>query len=187
VIALALVVGCASGPGMKAETMSGLRPAEPQPVSEELAPGLAAQYTYAIMNQLLEMNGRRFDAGPPVVHLDWRMGEGIVLTSNGREGVGAVLSGFLRFERPGSYGFEVTSNDGVRLEIGGFVIHEDPGVHSDRTSDVINVRIDRGGWYPIRISYFQKRGTATLIVKWATPDSGGKLTAVRGSVLAHRK
>jgi hypothetical protein len=187
VIVLGLVAGCAPGRAMKAEPMAGLKPAEPQPAAEQLAPGLAVQYTYAIMNQLLEMNGRRFEAGPPILHLDWRMGEGIVLTSRDREGVGAILRGFLRFERPGTYGFEVTSNDGVRLEIGGVVIHESPGVHPDSTSDVVDVRIDQPGWYPIAISYFQKRGSATLIVKRATPEAGGTLTALRGSELAHRK
>src|SRR4029450_4934972 len=133
-----IVLAVALGPAGGADTITGLRPAEPQPGAEVVAPGLAVQYTYAIMNYLGEMKGRKFESGPPITHLNWRMGSGIVLTSKAREGVGAIITGLLRFEKPGVYGFDVTSNDGVRLEIGGQRIHEDPGVHSDTTSDRID-------------------------------------------------
>src|SRR5215475_13708028 len=126
------------------------------------------------MNHIDEMNGRKFESGPPITHLDWRMGYGIVLTSKAREGVGAIITGFIRFEKSGTYGFDVTSNDGVRLEIGGQLIHQDPGVHPDTTSDRIDVRIDRPGCYPIQILYFQKLYTATLVVRWIAPDETGK-------------
>jgi PA14 domain len=183
VLAVATLFGLANA----APAITGVRPAEPQPTADELAPGLAVQYTYAIMNYLAEMKGRKFESGPPILHLDWRMGSGIVLTSKAREGVGAIVTGFIHFEKPGAYGFDVTSNDGVRLEIGGQLIHEDPGVHSDTTSDRIDVRIDQPGWYPIQIMYFQKRYTATLVVRWIGPGETGKLTPVPPSVLAHRK
>ena len=118
VIVAIVLAGCATGRTARAEIIGGLAAAEPQPGAEQLAPGLAVQYTYAIMNHVDDMKGRKFEAGSPILHLDWRMGEGIVLTSRAREGVGAVLTGFLLFDKPGTYGFEVTSNDGVRLEIG---------------------------------------------------------------------
>jgi hypothetical protein len=150
-------------------------------------PGLAVEYTYAIMNYLGEMKGRKFESGRPITHLDWRMGSGSVLTSKTREGVGAIITGVIRFEKPGIYGFDVTSNDGVRVEIGGKLLHEDPGVHSDTTSERIDVKIDQPGWYPLRIMYFQKRNTATLVVRWIPPGETGKLTPVPGPVLAHQK
>ena len=184
-VAAALTVGL--GPAASAETITGLRPADPQPTAEQLAPGLAVEYTYALMNHIDEMKGRKFQSGAPLMHLDWVMGYGIVLTSKAHEGVGAVITGFVRFDKPGTYGFNVTSNDGVRVEIGGQMIHEDPGVHSDTTSNRIDLKIDQPGWYPLKIMYFQKRYTATLVVRWIGPGETGKLTPIKGAVLAHLK
>ncbi len=172
-------------PGAEAETISGLKAAEPQPAPASLKPGLAVQYTYAIMNHVDEMKGRKFEPGAPVLHLDWVMGYGRVLTSKEHEGVGAILTGFIQFEKAGVYGVNVTSNDGVRLQIGGQLIHEDPGVHFDTTSDRIDLKIDRAGWYPITITYFQKRGTATLVVRWIGPGEKGELKPISPKALAH--
>ena len=183
--AAALTVGL--GPTASAETLTGLRPADPQRTAEQLAPGLAVEYTYALMNHIDEMKGRKFQSGAPLMHLDWVMGYGIVRTSKAHEGVGAIITGFLRFDKPGTYGFNVTSNDGVRVEIGGQMIHEDPGVHSDTTSNRIDLKIDQPGWYPLKIMYFQKRYTATLVVRWIGPGETGKLTPIKGAVLAHLK
>ena len=141
-----------------ADTLTGLRPAEPQP--PQVTPGLAVEYTYGMVNNIDQLKGRKFEPGPPLESLNYRWG-GNVLTSKAREGVGAIITGFIRFEKPGVYGFEVTSNDGVQLEIGGKVLHEDPGVHSDSTSDRIDVKIDQPGWYPLKVTYFQKKGTAS--------------------------
>src|SRR5262249_52770957 len=183
IVAVTLALGPAAGD----ETTPGLKPSEPQPTAEPLAPGLAVQYTYAIMNHVDEMKGRKFEPGPPITHLDWRMGSGIVLTSKASQGVGAQISGFVLFEKAGTYGFDVTSNDGVRVEIGGKLIHEDPGGHSDTTSDRIGLKIDTPGWYPISIWYFQKRYTATLVVRWIAPGETGKLAPIPPKALARRK
>jgi hypothetical protein len=170
----------------RAETISGLKPAEPQPTAQQLTPGLAVQYTYAIMNYIDQMKGRKFEPGPPLTHLDWKMGSGAVLTSKSNQGVGAQITGFILFEKPGLYGVELTSNDGVQLEIGGKLIHEDPGVHPDTTTDRIDLQVDRPGWYPIQILYFQKRYTATLILRWAPPGEK-KMVRLPDKVLAHKK
>ena len=180
-----LAVVVALGPAA-AETISGLKPAEPQPTPEQLAPGLAVQYTYAIVNHVAELKGRKFEPGPPLTHLDWRMGTSIVLTSKAREGVGAMITGYIQFDKPGTYGLDVTSNDGVRVEIGGKLVHEDPGVHSDTTSDRIDLKIEQAGWYPINVVYFQKRYTATLVVRWAVPGEK-KMVPVSPKALAYRK
>ena len=176
-----VTVAMAAGAG----PLTGLKPVEPQPSPDKLAPGLAVQYTYAIMNHVDEMKGRKFEPGPPITHLDWRMGSGRVLTSKDNTGVGALITGYVLFEKAGVYGLDVTSNDGVRLEIGGQLIHEDPGVHSDTTSDRIDLRIDPPGWYPITITYFQKRHTATLVVRWIGPGEPGGCSPSPPKALAH--
>ena len=184
-VAVALTVAILTPAG--AAPISGLKPADPQPVADKLAPGLAVQYTYAMMNHINELRGRKFEPGAPILQLDWHMGTGKVLTSKNNTGVGAILTGFIQFEKPGVWGMDVTSNDGVRVEIGGQLIHEDPGVHSDTTSDRIDLQIDRPGWYPITILYFQKRYTATLAVRWIAPGDKGNLEPIAPKALAHPK
>ena len=183
--AAALTVGL--GPTASAETLTGLRPADPQRTAEQLAPGLAVEYTYALMNHIDEMKGRKFQSGAPLMHLDWVMGYGIVRTSKAHEGVGAIITGFVRFDTPGTYGVNVTSNNGVRVVIGGQLIHEDPGVHADTTSDRMDLKVQQPGWYPLKIMYFQRLYTATLVVRWIRPGETGPLTPVAGTVLAHLK
>jgi hypothetical protein len=67
------------------------------------------------------------------------------------------------------------------------VIHEDPGVHADTTSDRIDLKIEKAGWYPITITYFQKRYTATLVVRWLAPGDKGKLAPISPKALAFTK
>jgi hypothetical protein len=172
-------------PPAAAETITGLRLAEPQPT--ELTPGLAVEYTYAKVNWIEQLKGRKFEPGPPLENVNYRWGGGNVLTSKSREEVGAIINGFIRLEKAGVYGFEITSNDGVQVEIGGQVLHEDPGVHSDATSDRINVKIDQPGWYPLRIVYFQKKGTASLVLAWVGPGEKGRAVPVPAKAFGHVK
>ena len=186
VVACALV-GAATAAG--AEILTGLKAAEPQPSAEQLAPGLAVGYVYGRFNHINEFKTKKFEPGKPLPHLDYRMGEGAVLTAKERDGVGALITGFIRFEKAGTYGFDVTSNDGVRVEIGEKLLYEDPTVHADDTSDRIDVKIDQPGWYPIRILYFEKKGTATLVLRWVHPggDSKAKPVPVPAAAFAYLK
>ena len=180
-----LVATAAVGTTVRAETIAGLKLAEPQPTAQQLMAGLAVEYTYAVMNHVDELKGRKFESGLSLPHLNYRMGSGTVLTSKASDGVGAIITGFIQFEKPGTYGLDVTSNDGVRVEIGGKLIHEDPGVHGDTTSERIDVTVATGGWYPIKIVYFEKRNTATLIVRWIGPGEKGGLVPVPAKAFAH--
>jgi hypothetical protein len=183
VVAGALVVATAAG----AEMLSGLKAAEPQPPADKLQPGLAVGYVYGRFNHINEFKAKKFEPGKPLPQLDYRMGDGAVLTTKERDQVGALITGFIRFEAAGTYGFDVTSNDGVRVEIGDKLLYEDPTVHSDDTSDRIDVKIDQPGWYPIRILYYEKKGTATLVLRWALPaaDPTAKLAAVPAAAFGH--
>ena len=128
--------------------LTGLKAAEPQPAADRLQPGLAVGYVYGRFNHLNEFMTKKFEPGKPLPNLDYRMGDGAVLTTKERDQVGALITGFIRFEKPGTYGFDVTSNDGVRVEIGEKLLYEDPSVHSDDTSDRIDVKIDAAGLVP---------------------------------------
>jgi hypothetical protein len=183
----ALAVAVFLGPPAGAEPITGLTPAEPQPTAAQLAPGLAVQYTYGIMNHIDELKGRKFESGPALPTLDHKVGEGTVLTSKARDGVGAIITGFIHFDRPGIWGFNVTSNDGVRVEVAGKLLYEDPTVHSDDTSDRVDVKIERPGWYPIAVHYFEKRYTSTLVLRWIGPGEKGKPAPVPARAFGHLK
>lgn len=172
-----------------AELLAGLKPAEPQPAAEQLAPGLAVSYAFGRVNHINELRSKKFEAGKPLAHLNHRMGEGNVLTTKERDLVGAYITGFIRFEKPGTYGFTVTSNDGVWIEIGDKLLYEDPSVHSDDESDRIDVKIDTAGWYTFKALYFEKKGTATLVLKWAPPggDPKAKPVPVPATAFAYKK
>ncbi|MGH7265496.1 MAG: PA14 domain-containing protein [Candidatus Rokuibacteriota bacterium] len=183
VLAVAVLVGPPAG----AQPIDGLTPVEPQPTAAQLEPGLAVQYTYGIMNHIEELKGRRFESGPPLPVLDHKAGEGTVLTSKARDAVGAVITGLIHFDRPGIWGFNVTSNDGVRVEIGGKLLYEDPFVHSDDTSDRIDVKIERPGWHAVTVHYFEKRYTSTLVLRWVGPGEKGKPAPVPAKAFGHIK
>jgi hypothetical protein len=172
-------------PAFAGETLTGLRPAEPQPT--QVTPGLAVEYTYAKVNWLEELKGRKFEPGPPLANLNYRWGGGNVLTSKVREEVGAIINGFIRLEKPGVYGFEVTSNDGILVELGGKVLHQDDGVHPDSMSGRIDVKIEQPGWYPLKVTYFQKKGTASLVLTWIEPGQKGRPAPVPPAAFAHVK
>jgi hypothetical protein len=161
-----------------AEMVAGMKAAEPQPDADKLAPGLAVSYVFGIFNHINEFKNKKLEPGAPLPHLDYRMGEGAILTTKERDGVGALITGFIRFEKAGTYGFDVTSNDGVRVEIGGKLLYEDPTVHADDTSDRIDVKIDQPGWYPIQVLYYEKKRTATLVLRWVPPGSDAKAKPV---------
>lgn len=172
-----------------AQPLSGLKAAEPQPSAEQLAPGLAVGYVFGRFNHLNEFMNMKFAPGRPLPQLDYRMGDGAVLTTPARDLVGALITGFIRFDKPGTYGFNLTSNDGVRVEIGGKLLYEDPSVHSDDTIERIDVKVEQPGWYPIKILYFEKKGTATLVLRWAPPDTDpkAKLVPVPAAAFAYLK
>jgi PA14 domain len=172
-----------------AQPVTGFKPAAPQPTADQLAPGLSVGYVYGRFNHIKEFMNKKFEPGPPLAHLDWPKMSGLVLTSKEKELVAALITGFIRFEKAGTYGFDVTSNDGVRVEIGGKLLYEDPTVHGDDTSDRIDVKIDQPGWYALKVLYFQKKGSAALQLRWlpAGADPKAPLVAVPAAAFARLK
>ena len=185
-VAIALLTLLAAPLPAAAQTpITGLQPANPAPTADKLAPGLAVNYSFGIINRIKELNEKGKHVGKPLTHLGWDMGGGKVLTSDETDGVQAHIFGYIRFPAAGTYTFEVNSNDGVRVEIGGKLIWDDGDVHSDRLSPPIPVQVTAPGLYPIKILYFEKRYTATLEVFWAAP--GGQRTVIAGDAIVHLK
>ncbi|SLN77899.1 PA14 domain-containing protein [Oceanibacterium hippocampi] len=163
-----------AAPAVADGPISGLSPASPQPAASALKPGLAVRYYTYFVRDTREVREyadySKGEQGTPIPRLDYHVGEGPVLTHKNKDGVGAVIKGLIRMDKPGTYTFMVHSNDGVELVIGGKDIYKDTGVHADRFSDEIKVQVATAGWYPIDIVYFERKNTATLELYWSTPD-----------------
>lgn len=169
-----------------AAPLTGAKPVSPQPAADKLNPGLAVSYNYAMFHYVSEVpKAGKGKPGKPLANLDHKTDTGSVLSADASMGVGALITGFIKLDKPGTYVFKVLSNDGVKLTIGGVLIHEDPGVHSDMMSPPVELVITEPGWYPFAVDYFQRKGTSALKVYW-TPPGGGE-SVVPPEAFAHLK
>jgi hypothetical protein len=149
----------------------------PQPDDGALKDGLAVRYYVSVFRTILDftdhMRSVKGKAGPPIPELNYKVGIGKVLTSKENDFVGAHITGLINFEQAGTHHLEVTSNDGVEVTLGGQMIFSDPGVHSDSTSQPIPVEVAAPGWHALKVLYFEKQSTSTLILKWRPPGAAG--------------
>jgi len=173
----------------QAQAAEAPRPLDPQPAADALKPGLAVRYYYNLfryVDEIVEWKAYKDGKeGPPLPLLDSQAGAGLVLTSEADDGVGAEITGLIRFDQPGAWVFTANSNDGVRVEIGGMQILEDPDVHADRYSEFAEVTIEQPGWYPITVLYFERKNTSTLQLFWQSPGGQGTMPVVPAEAFAH--
>lgn len=177
---------------LRAAPVSDLALAAPQPLEGTVNPGLSVRYYYHLMRDIDELirwqEHDKGEAGEPLVALNYRNGDGIVLTSKAEDGVGAHIKGLIYLESAGRYAFATQSNDGVRVMLGGKLIIDDPDVHSDRYSDPVEVEIKSAGWYPIEVYYFERKVTSTLQLFWLLPDEEeGSMAVVPAEYFVHPK
>ncbi len=180
------VVGLASMAGQSAaQSTNAANRADPA----TLQPGLAVCYIYALVRNIDQIAGwessKTCEEGPPIMRLDYKVGQDSVLTSDARDGVLAKITGYIHLPVAGFYGFAFESNDGVRLEIDGQFVTEDPDVHGDRFSDIGGLDVTEPGWYPILIRYFERKNTSTLKFYWQPPGDEGTMPIVPAEALAH--
>ena len=162
-----------------------------QPDAALLAPGLAVTYHFHLFNTVGEIpqwaRTRKGTRGDPLPALDYSVGSGNVLTSGRPDGVGATITGLIRFPSAGRYVLAMQSNDGVSLSIAGQRILADPGVHTDRFSELVRIDVAAAGWYALDLLYFEKRNTSTLQFYWAQEAAGESLRLVPPEAFAHRR
>ena len=156
--------------------------AKPQP--EQLEPGLAVGYATGYIQRLGDIVVPKKHDAPPLPKLDY-VGDDKVLTSDYTEGVGADIEGFIKLDAPGTWKFQMNSNDGARVTLGGKKILEDDFVHSDRMSKVAEVEVKEPGWYALNVLYFQRKGSYALQLFWQRP--GGAQEIVPAEAFARLK
>ena len=168
-----------------------LQPASPQPSKRELSPGLSVNYaiisrsvrTIEQAKASLKKYGQR---GFPLAGLnydDTEEGEQ-VLTSEQSERVAAGISGYIHFKSAGNYTLDFLANDGLQITIGGQEVGFYDGIHPCGYVGEIKVNVPSAGYYPLDATYFQRKGTACLMMEWG-PESDG-LELVTSEVFFHK-
>lgn len=163
--ALALIAGAALSAPLK------LQPANPQPSPKA---GLNVKY-FGTGNQHKKIRDlsqaknllAKAQPGQPLRGLDYRdtnKGED-VMTFDGAYNVAAEVTGFMRFDSPGTYELETWSNDGIEAWVGGQQIGRVTGIQGCEANQRTAVEVPKAGWYPLKIIYFQKLGTSCLMMK----------------------
>ena len=163
-----------------------LAPADPQPDAGDLTPGLAVSYAYEGVRTLAEAEEALADAreGPPLKGLSYEDNTDgdLTLTAKSAQKVVAAISGFIRFDEPGTYEVDTLSNDGLVLTIGGQEVAFYDDVHACEPSGVMEVAVPEAGWYALEATYFQRKGSACLSMDW---NVGGTLGPVPDEAFAY--
>lgn len=166
-----------------------LSPADPQPSASSLSPGLAVTYAYPSEVKNLAQARRALkkwgEPGEPLAGLaydDTNEGD-ITLTSKQAMKVAAGITGYIKFDAPGTYTLDFLNNDGLEISIGGQTVGDYDEVHACGYAGEVEVSVPKAGFYPLEASYFQRKGTACLMMEWG-PDSDG-LDIVPDSAFFH--
>ena len=132
----------------RAQAVTGLMPADPQPGIEALKPGLGVKSLISKFNSLWEIEEvatwSKPQPGEPLPMLNYNVGTDAVLSNHNVDLVGAFI---------------------------GEQIYEDGIVAPDRFSPNLEVQIETPGWYPIALLYYEKKNTSTLELYWQPPGA----------------
>ncbi|MBI5593182.1 MAG: hypothetical protein HY881_22185 [Deltaproteobacteria bacterium] len=173
-ISLMILLFAGMGQAMAAE-VTGLAPEKELSEDSALKPGLLPIYIYKLFKSVDEMPKLNIKTttekvGKPILFLDHHFNKkDLIFDSGVSEGIGIQMSGFLKFSEPGKYTLKTLSNDGICVWVGGKRIVYHPGVHTDHFSNEVVLDIQKPGWYPLMIKYFQRIGTAAIVMYWKAP------------------
>jgi hypothetical protein len=127
----------------------------------------------------------RGEAGKPIACLNHRFfGDEPVFDSGRSRLVGLRLRGWMHLAETGQYAFRAHSNDGIRVFVGGRLLVDDPEQHGEQLSPSGSIVTRQPGWYPLRVDYFQRKGSATVILEWRPPGAP-EFFPVPAEALAH--
>lgn len=162
--------------------------ASPQPAADAIKPGLSVKYFIDKFNHIDEVvnasTWMKPVRGEPLPMLNYKVGQGNVLSYKSDDLVGAFIQGYMKIDDPGEYIVTLQHNDGVRLWIGGEMLYDSPNVTPDLWSPDMKVSFDEPGWYPIKLIYYEKKNTSTLELYWQPPGASD-IEFVPASALGH--
>ena len=187
---LALLVALTASPAFAGSAA----PADPQPAADALEPGLAVDYYYIKLDHLNQLyawlDSKKPDPGAPLATLDFVANpQGPVLGTNRSSIVAAIITGFVRFPESGQFKLLALVNDGMQLYLGEGAekpILDDPRKMSDRLVGPADVTVEADVWYPMKLEYYQKKGTSALVLAWMRPGAGeGEEEVIEAEYFAH--
>ncbi len=201
------LVGCLGASGNKAAPdilPEGIAPAKSSPIfiqdlspstppaTDALKPGLTVTYFTNFFKRHLRFLTKDQDEkfvskpGKPIAQLNHHFGRMDKIFDSGvMQGVAMRIEGLIHLGKAGEYAFQAISNDGILVYLDGKLMIDDPDQHSDRLSNLAVVKLTASGWYPIKIEYFQRKGTATLKLYWRRPGEK-TLRIVPAEAFAHQ-
>ncbi|WP_298835849.1 PA14 domain-containing protein [uncultured Roseobacter sp.] len=185
----AVLVAMLTLPGTLVAEVLSLTPADPQPSAGSLQSGLAVTYSYPsdvrTVRDAKNALKRRSEQGPPLQGLSYednKEGEPM-MTAKKPMKVAAAITGYIKFDAAGTYTLDFLNNDGLELFIGGQLVADYDEVHACGYAGETEVDVPKAGYYALEATYFQRKGTACLMMEWG-PDSDG-LEQVPDSAFFH--
>ncbi|MBT7292547.1 MAG: hypothetical protein HN838_08450 [Rhodospirillaceae bacterium] len=170
------------------------QPADPQPDTSALEPGLAVDYYYVKLDHLDQLyawlDSKKPDPGAPLATIDFVANQqGPVLGTKHGSIVAAIITGYVRFPESGQFKLLALVNDGMRLYVGQGAekpILDDPRKMSDRLVGPADITVEANVWYPLKLEYYQKKGTSALVLAWMRPGVGeGEEEVIEAEFFAH--
>lgn len=179
-----ILSGCVQAPkGPPPESLppapfAGLMPVNPQPPEALVRPGVRVWFFDDFeFNHVAEMPRGEppFSwgfAGKPVLIIDRDFApQEKVWDSGMHRHLALQMNGMIKFPVPGEYGLRANSNDGIRVYIDKKRVINDAYWHGDgdRLTPISKLEISTPGWYPFKLKFFQREGTAALQLFWKKP------------------
>jgi hypothetical protein len=200
VFVAALALGCAGTADTKAPPgpvhASNLSPLSPQPDDSAMAPGLAVVYFRSYFFRTLEnlpSEGSDYEkqigrSGEPLLELNHAFGKEAVFGSGESDLVALRATGLIHFPQTGEYMLQAEYNDGVFVYVDGQRVIDEGRWEKggDRMSQPAFLDIQTAGWYPLKVEFYERKGTATLKLFWRAPG-GSDATPIPPAAYAHLK
>jgi hypothetical protein len=142
----------------------------PVTLSHNLQQGLTATYYDDIDVNNTKIDTMRVD---PNVDFSWGT-TAPVGTTLGSDNYSVRWEGFVKPNFSETYTFYTNTDEGVRLWVGGKLITERNQLLVDQWSDHAltehsgTIELDAGKWYPIRMEYYEKTGSAQAQLSWSS-------------------
>jgi hypothetical protein len=129
------------------------------------------KYSKRNLNSLPEDKSAKYPSfrGEPIAQLNHQFGKGNVFGSGTNRLIGMRMKGFLNLSEPGGYQFQALANDGIKVTLFGKTLLNDPSQHSDRLTNIGLATVTTTGWHEVVVEYFQRKGTAALVLYWKEP------------------
>lgn len=160
-------------------SVSEIQPAQvnPSTLLEGLSTTYYLNYFKRDVRYLQKMHKGEFKKvdGKPILQLNNQFHRQRVFDSGVKQGVAVRMKGYLHFEQTGLYRLQAVSNDGIVLLIVDKLVLSDPKQHPDRLSNIGEISVSEPGWFPVKIDYFQRKGTAALKLFWKKPGDNNYL------------